>query len=87
MSVVTHSPLLRFCSERDEPVGKAEPRGAETACSNTTLLPLHLLTKRLNLLQRCNSRNSTQEGFCLLVFLLQAGRQKSFKRQLSPATV
>lgn len=72
LSVMTHRPLLLFCYERGEPCRQNINQVSKDSVSKHNTFTVHLLRKRVNLLQCCNSRNSTQEGFCLFVFLLRA---------------
>lgn len=69
---MTHRPLLLFCYERGEPCRQNIDQVSKDSMSKHNTFTVHLLRKRVNLRQCCNSRNSTQEGFCLFVFLLRA---------------
>lgn len=83
---MTHRLLLLFCYERDEPCRQNTDQVSKDSRFKHNTSIEHLDRKRVNLLQRWDSRNSTQEGFCFHVFLLQADI-KCLNWQLSPVTV
>lgn len=83
MSVMTHRPLLLFCYERGEPCRQNTDQVSKDSMSKHNTFTVHLLKKKVNLVQCCNSWNSTQEGFLLACFSI-TGRHKMLKLAAEP---
>lgn len=83
MSVMTHRPLLLFCYERGEPCRQNIGQVSKDSMFKHNTFTAHLLRKRVNLVQCCDSWNSTREGF-LLVYFSITGRHKMLKLAAEP---
>lgn len=83
MSVMTHRPLLLFCYERGEPCRQDTGQMSKDSMFKHNTFTVHLLRKRVNLVQCCDSWNFRQEGFLLVCFSI-TGRHKVLKQAAEP---